>query len=460
MIPVADQTDTIVAIATPPGRGGIGVLRLSGPAALDIAKKIVRPDLSIRPRFAHFTAFQDDQAEVIDEGLVISFPAPHSFTGENVVELQGHGGPVLLDMLLRTCVRHGARLARAGEFSMRAFLNDRLDLAQAEAIADLIDAGSESAARAAFHSLQGEFSRKIDQLVEKLIQLRIYVEAAIDFPEEEIDFLSDSHVATDLQDLVQEIQNVIASANQGRLLREGLNLVIAGRPNAGKSSLLNALAGHDAAIVTDTPGTTRDLLRESIQLDGLPLNIIDTAGLRDSGDSIEQEGIRRAWNEIEKADHILLVADSTDLTLPIGDVNSLLPEGQSKISDLPFTLVLNKADISGLPTGIQQGDNPVTAVISATGGEGLGELKQRLKMLAGYQDETGHQFTARRRHLVALEKALQAIITGGEQLASHNAGELLAEDLRSAQQALEEITGAFTADDLLGRIFSSFCIGK
>lgn len=460
MNPAIDQQDTIVAIATPPGRGGIGVLRLSGPEALDIAKKIVRPDLTIRPRFAHFTAFHDDQGEIIDEGLMLAFPAPHSFTGENVVELQGHGGPVLLDMLIRTCVHHGARLARAGEFSMRAFLNDRVDLAQAEAIADLIDAGSESAARAAFHSLQGEFSARINQLVEQLIQLRMYVEAAIDFPEEEIDFLSDSRVSGDLDNLIQATHSVIDSARQGRLIREGMNLVIAGRPNAGKSSLLNALAGHDAAIVTDVPGTTRDLLRESIQLDGLPLNIIDTAGLRESPDRVEQEGIRRAWAEIGKADHVLVVADSCELTLPVDDINTLLPEGQKTLSELPFTLVLNKSDLSGLSAGLLADASPMTAIISATTGEGMDALKGHLKTLAGYQDVTGHRFTARRRHIHALETALAAMTTGRDQLQAHRAGELLAEDLRSAQHALEEIIGVFSADDLLGRIFSSFCIGK
>ncbi|MBD3644443.1 MAG: tRNA uridine-5-carboxymethylaminomethyl(34) synthesis GTPase MnmE [Alcanivorax sp.] len=454
--------DTIVAIATAPGRGGVGVVRLSGPHAEDIAGKIVG-DRSLTPRMAHFARFRDADGEVIDEGLVIAFPAPHSFTGEDVVELQGHGGPVILDMLVAACIAAGARQAQAGEFSQRAFLNDKMDLTQAEAIADLIDAGTSASARAALHSLQGVFSDQVNRLVEELIGLRIYVEAAIDFPEEEIDFLSDGKVAGDLRDLRAQCQRVLEEANQGRLVREGMTLVIAGKPNAGKSSLMNALAGFDAAIVTDIAGTTRDVLREAIQLDGMPLNLIDTAGLRDSADVVEQEGIRRAYAEMKKADRLLVMVDSRDGDVNPQDIHSLLPQSQQQLEnlDLPVTVVLNKADLSGMSPGPR--DNG-SFVISAATGDGLPELREHLKAAAGFkgmgQGEGQSRFSARRRHITALEQALAALDKGEQQLHDHAAGELLAEDLRAAQKALEEITGAFTADDLLGRIFSSFCIGK
>lgn len=454
--------DTIVAIATAPGRGGIGVVRLSGADAHRIASLLIRPGLHLKPRFAHFTEFHAPDGVVMDEGLVLSFPSPNSFTGEDVVELQGHGGPVLLDQIVQTCVHHGARQARPGEFSLRAFLNDRLDLTQAEAIADLIDAGTVSAARAAAGSLRGAFSLEVNGLVEQLIQLRIYVEAAIDFPEEEIDFLSDGKVAGDLAALVATTQQVLATARQGSLLREGMTLVIVGRPNAGKSSLLNALAGNDVAIVTDIAGTTRDLLRETIQLDGMPLNIVDTAGLRESPDQVEQEGIRRAWAALEQADRILLVVDSQTVTqAQLADVDTLLPEHEKTLSSLgiPTTLVLNKADLSGLPFGQQASDASALA-ISATSGEGLQALRQHLMEAAGFHSDAASPYSARRRHLVALEQALAAMQHGAARLHDQAAGELLADDLRVAQQALEEITGSFSADDLLGRIFSSFCIGK
>lgn len=454
------QADTIVAVATAPGRGGVGVVRLSGPQARPIALNIVG-ERELTPRQAHFARFRDSRQAVIDEGLLLWFPAPHSFTGEDVVELQGHGGPVVLDLLVETCVHYGARQARAGEFSQRAFLNDKMDLTQAEAIADLIDAGTRESARAALHSLQGAFSREVNTLVEQLIALRIYVEAAIDFPEEEIDFLSEGGVADDLDALALQARAVLASARQGRLVREGLTLVIAGRPNAGKSSLMNALAGYDAAIVTEVAGTTRDVLREAIQLDGMPLNLIDTAGLRDSPDMIEQEGIRRAFAEIRKADRLLVVVDSRDRPDDLTDLAALLPQSQQQLDhlDLPVTRVLNKADLSGAPAGADP-HTPDTFVISATTGAGLEALREHLKTVAGYQGAEQSRFSARRRHITALEQALTALDHGRHQLHQHAAGELLAEDLRAAQQALEEITGAFTADDLLGRIFSSFCIGK
>ncbi len=452
--------DTIIAIATAPGRGGVGVVRLSGPQALSIASLVVG-EQSLSPRVAHFRRFRDQAGEILDEGLAITFPAPHSFTGEDVVELQGHGGPVILDMLVAACIAAGARQARAGEFSQRAFLNDKMDLTQAEAIADLIDAGTSASARAALHSLQGVFSDEVNQLVEALIGLRIYVEAAIDFPEEEIDFLSDGKVASDLTAVRRQCLRVLDEANQGRLVREGMTLVIAGKPNAGKSSLMNALAGFDAAIVTDIAGTTRDVLRESIQLDGMPLNLIDTAGLRESGDRIEQEGIRRAFAEINKADRLLVVVDAQDQPDDLDDLAALLPQSQQQLDDLalPVTLVLNKADLSGDPVGPHP-QRPDTFILCAASGEGIDALRDHLKSAAGYQGAEQSRFSARRRHITALQEALVALDNGHQQLHQHAAGELLAEDLRAAHHALEEITGTFTADDLLGRIFSSFCIGK
>ncbi|MFP1681868.1 tRNA uridine-5-carboxymethylaminomethyl(34) synthesis GTPase MnmE [Alloalcanivorax sp. C16-1] len=452
--------DTIVAVATAPGRGGVGVVRLSGPDARRIAGALIG-DRELTPRTAHFARFRDADGQLIDEGLVLWFPGPGSFTGEDVVELQGHGGPVILDTLVAACVHHGARPALAGEFSQRAFLNDKMDLTQAEAIADLIDAGTRESARAALGSLQGAFSREVNTLVEQLIQLRIFVEAAIDFPEEEIDFLSEGGVADDLTDLIAQADAVLASARQGRLIREGLTLVIAGKPNAGKSSLMNVLAGHEAAIVTEVAGTTRDVLREAIQLDGLPLNLIDTAGLRESPDRVEQEGIRRAYDEIRKADRLLVVVDSQEPDVDLTDLASLLPRSQQELDDLdlPVTRVLNKADLSGLEPGARPAPADTFALSAATG-EGLEALRDHLKTVAGYQGTGQSRFSARRRHITALEQALAALAKGRDQLHQHAAGELLAEDLRAAQQALEEITGAFTADDLLGRIFSSFCIGK
>ena len=454
--------DTIVAIATAPGRGGIGIVRLSGPRAREIALGLLPRPLTLKSRYAHFSTFLNAEGEVIDEGLVLSFPGPHSFTGEDVVELQGHGGPVLLDQLVQACIRLGARQARPGEFSLRAFLNDRMDLTQAEGIADLIDAGTVSAARAAVGSLRGAFSSAVNELVEQLIQLRIYVEAAIDFPEEEIDFLSDGKVAADLAALLQATQGVLATARQGSLLREGMTVVIAGRPNAGKSSLLNALAGQDVAIVTDIAGTTRDILRENIQLDGMPLTLIDTAGLRESEDIVEQEGIRRAWQAIEKADRILLMVDSSTTTLAqITSLDELLPEGQRTLSTLgiPVTVLLNKADLSGLAPGPLPERND-TFAISVAKAEGISAVREHLKHSVGFHSGEASPFSARRRHLTALELALGSLQHGQQQLGEFAAGELLAEDLRAAQKALEEITGAFSADDLLGRIFSSFCIGK
>mgnify|MGYP001241811797 CR=1 FL=1 len=455
------EEDTIVAVATAPGAGGIGVVRLSGPKAHTIGKALCQRHKDFTPRHAHFHRFYDAENNLIDEGIVLYFPGPNSFTGEDVVELQGHGGPVILDQMVRSCIQLGARQAQAGEFSYRAFMNDRMDLAQAEAIADLIEASTTSAARAAVNSLTGAFSQRVNEQVEELVALRMYVEAAIDFPEEEIDFLSDGHIEQRLHQVITSTREVLRVAQQGRLLREGITVVIAGRPNAGKSSLLNCLAGDEVAIVTDIPGTTRDVLREVIHIDGMPIKIIDTAGLRESPDVVEQEGIRRAWREIEGADYILHVIDST-LAEPsaLQAPEQQLPKGEQSILELniPVCHLWNKADVSGLTPGKL---NENILVISAATGDGVEELKQHLKQTVGFQggEEPG-AFSARRRHITALEDCLAALENGAEQLQMHQAGELLAEDLRQAHQALEEITGAFTADDLLGRIFGSFCIGK
>lgn len=451
------DTDTIAAVATAPGRGGVGVIRISGPKVAEIADAVLGglPEA----RYASFRRFRNQAGSVVDEGVALYFPAPNSFTGEDVLELQGHGGPVILDALLRALVELGVRLARPGEFSERAFLNDKIDLAQAEAIADLIDASSEQAARCALRSLQGEFSQRIHALTEGLIQLRIYVEAAIDFPEEEIDFLADSKVGEDLQALIDQLQVIFAEAQQGALIQEGMTVVIAGKPNAGKSSLLNALSGRESAIVTDIEGTTRDVLRERIHLDGMPLHIIDTAGLRDSDDPVEQEGIRRAWQEIEKADQILFVIDSNQ---PYSlDPRDNWPEYFARFPERDnITFVLNKVDLSGLATQVAEDQGHQVIPLSAKHNDGLQNLTKHLKDCMGYSGAGEGSFTARRRHIQALQQAQQLLNNGQQQLQQAAAGELLAEDLRLAQQALGEITGEFTTDDLLGRIFSSFCIGK
>lgn len=447
------STDTIAAIATPPGRGGVGVVRVSGPRVRDIATQIVGGLPA--PRIAVYRPFRGADGSVIDQGLALFFQAPHSFTGEDVLELQGHGGPVVMDLLLRRVIEIGARLARPGEFSERAFLNGKLDLAQAEAVADLIESSSEQAARAAMLSLQGEFSDRINRLVEELVQLRMFVESAIDFPEEEIDFLNDSAVAARLDEAVGHIDAVLESAQQGRLLRDGMTVVIAGRPNAGKSSLLNRLVQREAAIVTDIPGTTRDVLREYIHIDGMPLHVIDTAGLREGADHVEQEGIRRAWDEIGRADRILLVIDDQQ---GLGEADErILAQLGAKPA---LTLVRNKIDLTGRPPGLHEGPLGPEVALSARTGAGLEVLRGHLKECMGYHATTEGVFLARRRHLDALRRARAAIVQGREQLELHRAGELLAEDLRAAQNALSEITGEFTTEDLLDRIFSSFCIGK
>jgi tRNA modification GTPase len=461
------DTDTIVAIATAPGRGGVGIVRVSGPDSKAIAASIT--DSQLTPRYAHYGAFYEARSlpnnnsdQIIDYGLTLFFPGPHSFTGEDVLELQAHGGPVVLDYMLSEIIKLGARLARPGEFSERAFLNNKIDLTQAEAIADLINSASQQAARNAVRSLQGQFSEKITSLVEAVIQLRIYVEAAIYFPEEEIDFLADGKVSSDLKNILTRLNAVFSEAKQGALVQEGMTVVIAGKPNAGKSSLLNALSGRNSAIVTEIEGTTRDVLREQIQIDGMPLHIIDTAGLRESPDIIEQEGIRRAWDEINKADRILLVVDSTcsQETDPEKLTDDLGQEISSKLSSLHnITVIHNKADLSGQTIDIVDG-NPTLIKLSAKNNKGIELLRQHLKACMGYSGAGEGGFTARRRHLDALAQAQEALYAGQEQLLSYGAGELLAEDLRHCQNALSEITGEFSSDDLLGKIFSSFCIGK
>ncbi|MBI0103991.1 tRNA uridine-5-carboxymethylaminomethyl(34) synthesis GTPase MnmE [Gilliamella sp. W8145] len=452
------NTDTIVAQATPPGRGGVGILRVSGPKAQDIAKAVL--GILPKPRYAHYLPFLASDGTTLDEGIALFFPNPHSFTGEDVLELQGHGGPVILDLLLKRILDiPGVRIARPGEFSERAFLNDKLDLAQAEAIADLIDASSEQAAKSALSSLQGVFSKKINTLVESLIHLRIFTEAAIDFPEEEIDFLSDGKIAAELEQVIQRLNEVRQEAKQGSLLREGMKVVIAGRPNAGKSSLLNALAGRDAAIVTDIAGTTRDVLREHIHIDGMPLHIIDTAGLREASDEVERIGIERAWQEIDQADRVLFMVDST--TTNETNPEKLWPEFIERLpKNLPVTVIRNKADLTGEPLGYSEQNGYCLIQLSARTGEGITLLRDHLKQVMGFTSSTEGGFLARRRHLQALEKAAEHLNNGQYQLTTFHAGELLAEELRLAQEALSEITGEFTSDDLLGRIFSSFCIGK
>lgn len=444
--------DTIAAIATPPGQGGVGIVRVSGAKVQDVAVALLGK--LPQPRHAQFAHFQNADGEIIDTGLALYFPTPNSFTGEDVLELQGHGGPVVMDMLLKRVLEVGVRTARPGEFSERAFLNDKIDLAQAEAIADLIESGTEQAVRAAQRSLEGEFSSQINALVDELIQLRTYVEAAIDFPEEEIDFLSDGKISTHLQEITEKSNILFNTAKQGCLLSEGIKIVIAGPPNAGKSSLLNNLAGRESAIVTEIPGTTRDVLREQIQIDGLPLHIVDTAGLRETGDIIEKEGIKRAWNEIAQSDRVLLVLDCNSDTKEMEKhFFEQLPEQTNT------TIIRNKIDISKHKPVIKT-DKQIEIWLSIKTGDGMELLKNHLKESVGYSETETSIFSARRRHLDALQRAQNAIAKGKQQLEKNKAGELLAEELHQAQQALSEITGEFTSDDLLGEIFSSFCIGK
>lgn len=443
--------DTIAAIATPPGNGGVGIIRISGVLATQIAGHLTTK--SFLPRQALFTAFNDKDGSVIDSGILLYFPNPSSYTGEDTIELQGHGGTVVLDMLLRRVLSLGARMAKPGEFTERAFLNNKLDLAQAEAVADLIESSTEQSVRSSQKSMQGVFSKQINALVDQLTELRMYVEAAIDFVDEEIDFLTDGIVENKINEISKKIQKIQNTAQQGRLLRDGMTIVLAGKPNAGKSSLLNALTGHEAAIVTEVAGTTRDILRERIQIDGMPLHIIDTAGLRESDNIVEQEGIRRAHEEIRQADKILLIIDSTDPETETDSLLNTLPAG------LDITKVYNKIDLSGMQAQIIESEHHSEIYLSIKQQIGIELLTEHLKKSVGFKGEADDVFIARRRHIEALSESQQFIACAKQQL-KNQSGELVAEDLRQAQNSLAEITGTFSSDDLLGKIFGSFCIGK
>lgn len=449
----APISDTIGAVATPAGYGGIGVVRVSGPAVRQVAQALIGKLPA--PRFARYCAFRDAAQQPIDRGIALYFPAPHSFTGEDVLELHGHGGPVVMDMLLKRVLALGARMARPGEFSERAFLNGKLDLAQAEAVADLIESSSESAARGALRSLDGKFSEWVRQTVEQLIALRTYIEAAIDFPEEEIDFLADQKIASQLSVIAESLNDLSESARQGCLLHDGMTVVLVGPPNAGKSSLLNALSQQDTAIVSTIPGTTRDVLRERIDIDGMPMHVLDTAGLRESGDALEAEGMRRARAAMERSDRILLVIDDDS----VGDtvLEGLLEQLPAKLA---VTVIRNKIDLTGRAAGTQETQGRSEVALSAKTGDGLDQLREHLKRCMGFQAAGEGSFIARRRHLDAIRRARDHVQAGHRCLEQTRAGELAAEELRLAQQALNEVTGEFTSEDLLGRIFATFCIGK
>jgi len=447
--PPEQRRETIAAIATAPGRGGIGVVRVSGAELAHFAASL--SGVTPRPRHATLADFHDGKGRVIDSGLLLFFPAPHSFTGEDVLELQGHGGPVVMQMLLSRCLELGARLADPGEFTRRAFENDKLDLAQAEAVADLIDAATASAARSAIRSLQGEFSREIQALTGQLVELRALTEATLDFPDEEIDFLQSADAFGRLTRMRERLETVFERAQQGSLLRGGLHVVLVGQPNVGKSSLLNRLAGDELAIVTPVAGTTRDALRGSIQIEGIPLHIIDTAGLRDTDDEVEKIGIERTWREIERADVVLLL---TDAQHGIGD-----PE-HAILRRLPASIrritIDNKIDLTGRSPERRECADAVTIALSAKSGMGIDLLQQELLSIAGWH-QTEDVFIARERHLEALREAARHLAAAEAQLPRL---ELFAEEMRLAQQALNRITGEYTADDLLGDIFGRFCIGK
>jgi tRNA modification GTPase len=453
--------DTIAAVATAPGRGGVGIVRLSGSRSTAIAAALGADRLT--PRRAHYRRLREGE-QALDDGIAIFYPSPASFTGEDVVELQCHGSPVQLQAIIEACCRLGARPAEPGEFSQRAFLEGKIDLVQAEAIADLIASGSNAAARSALRSLTGEFSRQVGSLREELIRLRVFIEAAIDFPEEEIDFIADSDVEDRLAALSDRLNATLEAARRGRALRDGIKLVLAGAPNAGKSSLLNRLTEQDSAIVTDIPGTTRDVLRETVTLDGLPLHIVDTAGLRDSADAVEREGIRRARAEMQSADRLLLVIDHASATVAhreIADSTEILRRfGGELPENLPVTVLYNKCDLSGHAAAISERDGVTEIFLSALTGDGISLLRQHLLHCAGLQEGLGEEFSARQRHIAALEETAGFLDRAKEQLQVHQAAELVADDLRRCQDSLGSITGEFTSDDLLGEIFSSFCIGK
>jgi len=446
----APATETICAIATPPGVGGVGIIRISGPLCRSIADQLL--GVSLQARYAHFARFKDAHGQTIDSGIALLFTAPASFTGEDILELQGHGGPQILQMLMSRVLELGARPARPGEFSERAFLNNKLDLVQVEAIADLIESGTEASARAAQRSLEGVFSDAVNELQQELIDLRVFVEAALDFPDEEIDFLADSDVLERLGRAGEHLETLLNQAHHGQLLRDGINIAIAGLPNAGKSSLLNALAGRETAIVTDTPGTTRDVLREYISLDGLPVHVADTAGIREATDQIEVEGVRRARATLATADLVLLVIDTTQALEPQLQLKTEVPKNVACIE------VYNKADLSA--DSVTQTETSLKVRVSAKTGQGLGNLIEAVKNTVGAAASQEGVFSARTRHLDALKRTQHHISAGYQQLEQYNAAEVLAEELRLAQKTLGEITGEYLPDDLLGAIFSSFCIGK
>ncbi len=462
--------DTIVAVASPAGRGAVGIIRVSGAAVPRIAAAML--GALPAPRRAALRRFRGADGTSLDQGLALYFPAPASFTGEHVLELQGHGGVLVTDSVLQRLLALGARMARPGEFSERAFLNGKMDITQAEAVADLIDAGTAAAARAAVRSMQGEFSAEVHGLQSQLTELRTYVEAAIDFPDEEIDFLSDGTLRERLAAVFTRFESITAAARQGALLREGLHVVIAGKPNAGKSSLLNRLVGDDIAIVTPLPGTTRDLLRQQVHLDGLPLNLIDTAGLRVAADMVEEEGIRRAKAEMLRADRVLYIVDGSVIaagsrlaarSAAIVDAAAgepLLAELEALPYAIPVTVVVNKIDLLGTTARLEERGGVTWIYLSAQSGEGIELLRTHLKTSAGYRDTESGALSARRRHLDALQRAKALVENAAETLRTTRAFELFAEDLRLAQHALGEITGEFTSEDLLGEIFGSFCIGK
>lgn len=444
------STDTIAAVATAPGRGGIGVVRISGHGLEAIAETLLGKNL--RPRFASLSNFLDHDGSVIDQGIALFFPAPNSFTGEDVLELQGHGGNAVMQLLLKRCLALGARLAEPGEFTKRAFLNDKLDLAQAESVADLIDAASEEAAKSAVRSLQGEFSRAVHTLVDRLIELRMLVEACIDFPEEDIDFLQTADALGKLSSVQTQLQRLLHNAKQGSLLREGVHVVLVGQPNVGKSSLLNQLAGDEIAIVSAIAGTTRDTVREEIEIQGVPFHIIDTAGLRETACEVEQIGIARTWSAVDKASLALLLLDSREgITPPDEAILARLPP------NLPVLQIFNKIDLLSREAGVEENNGVTRIFVSARSGAGLDMLRQSLLQIAGWEQTGEGAFMARERHLRALENARSRLENAAE---NWRQLEFFAEELKLAQNALSRITGEFGADDLLGEIFSRFCIGK
>ena len=444
------SSNTIAAIATPQGQAGIGVVRVSGKDLAWLAIQLLGK--APTPRVATRSEFVDAEGEPIDSGIAILFRGPASYTGEDVLELQGHGGPVVLQMLLRRCLELGARLAEPGEFTRRAFLNDKIDLAQAESVADLIGASSERAARCALRSLRGDFSAVIEDLARELVELRMLVEATLDFPEEEVDTIHRDDALARLDRLSEKVSQALRGGRQGGVLRSGLQVVLAGQPNVGKSSILNRLAGEEVAIVTDIPGTTRDAVRQTIQVEGVPMHIIDTAGLRETVDRIEKIGIQRSWDAMGKADVLLYVVDACAGPELAGDtVMSRLPQNLKRV------IVFNKIDLSGDRSSASEDPTGWTVYLSARTGEGIEGLRRTLLGLAGWQSGSEDVFMARERHLVALERVSEALLQARQQLAR---SELLAEDLRLAQGELNLVTGEFTSDDLLGEIFSRFCIGK